>query len=135
MKSLWDTRSGRAFVIALVALLLTATVALWPVTNTYGTDCGSWIGANDTKAAVQDAESNSDYASTALTDAVLGNGYSPSRTTTQEVDACHAARATRTPVVAIFGLITVALLISGAALKRNEPEGRATPKSGATPTS
>lgn len=100
-----------ALALAAAAFLITALMALWPVTNSYGTDCGMWIENNTSKAAYEDAKYKS-----AHYEAYLGKDR------TAEVDGCTSERNSRTPLLIVTGIATLALLTVGL-IRRYQPSG------------
>lgn len=107
--------------IAAVLFVATALTALWPVSNSNGTDCGSWVERNDTKAAYEDAKSVSKV------DSILGQYGSSYRDlvgekNTAEVDKCHAARDAKNFPLTLLAVGTGAALVVGI-IRRYQPAG------------
>ncbi|MFC3776709.1 hypothetical protein [Mycolicibacterium holsaticum] len=99
-----------ALAVAVVLFVLTALFALWNVNNRDGIVCGSWLSPNDQHAKLADYE---DFADPRY--------FSNDR----QVTDCAEARADRTPVVVVFGVLTIAALAVGV-LRRYQPRDAST---------
>ena len=108
--------------VAAVLFVATALFALWNVDNRDGIACGGWMFPNDSWAKSADASQSSDNAMDAYRSSLLGGRYAGDPTSTEQVDACAAARGERTPFVIVLGVATLAALVVGV-LRRYQPRG------------
>lgn len=97
MKKFLGEPGGKAFAAAGVLFLVLALVALWPVATREGYSCGSWIGPDDSIAAIFD-----------------------------KADDCEQRRGSKTPLVAILGGLTVAGVVVGF-VQRGRPAAATAP--------
>ena len=100
----WSNPGGKAFTVAVAAICFAAVMALWPITNAYGTNCGTWIFPSTSGAAAEDATANFGGLGTR---------------TTREVDSCHTARGQQAPNVLIFTVAAIVFAVAGFAQQRS----------------
>ena len=117
---------GRYLLIGAVLLLLcTAGFALLPtVSNTYHTNCGSWIAKDPAQARLEDGKFNSKAAERNVQSAIyasMGQGrYSESSYTSAQEDSCMKAFGERTPTVLVLGIASVVVFAAGV-VRRYQP--------------
>ncbi|CAM3536079.1 hypothetical protein TSOC111612_01340 [Tsukamurella ocularis] len=93
LKEFWRAPGGKALSVAAVGVVLVAVYALWPLTNPYGTACGSWLFPDDSKASLED--------------------FGIFESTTYQVDGCQNTRSGSTGYVLFLAGVTVVALVVG----------------------
>lgn len=116
---------GVALAITTVLLVITAFVALWPVSNGRGTDCGSWLLQGDGQARLADSRQSGidleENSREGLRSAMgLGDGPVIRVNRAGEVASCARERGEMTPTITALALISgVALVV--ALVRRYQP--------------